>query len=1463
MQRIYWSLGLFGLAIVGTVTLAAPWQMRPAATGEGELPRTLQPAGTNTPVQGPVQMQPGLIRFRSGEAHFAAQTIDQAAQMLQAIAAAGERRFVIQFQAPIKPHERTALEASGVKLLSYLSNHAFFASISEGRFDPIGATEAADIFMVEPIDPRWKLHPDLAAGTVYEWMVVGLPKDAYERGFDPAALQNPRVGAYMLFHGDVDLESEGVAILRAHGAHVRSLLRTVNGAVIEMPYDGLAALAAEDAVMWVEPPLPKFTELNDSNRQITGANIVQAAPYGLSGAGVSVLVYDGGFAAAAHPDFGGRLFVRDSSGLSTHASHVSGTVGGSGQQSGGTFRGMAPAVTIQSYGFEQEGGLQQGFLYTDPGDIEQDYGQAINTYGADIANNSIGTNTAANGFPCDWEGNYGVTDTVIDAIARGSLSGEPFRIVWAAGNERGSGRCGTTYFTSAPPANAKNHITVGAMNSNDDSVTSFTSWGPSDDGRMRPDLSGPGCQSGGDNGVTSCNSGTGYTTFCGTSMASPTVCGLGALLIEDFRQQFPGEPDMRGSTLKVILANTTQDIENVGPDYKTGMGSVRIQPAVDLLRAGNFFEGELDQGDTVGLVVIVGPEDAQLRVTLAWDDPPGTPVVNPTLVNDLDLTVFDAANNAYYPWTLDPANPSAPAVRTQPNRRDNMEQLTIDNPAPGAYRIEITGFNVPMGPQPFSVAASPLLVACSDAGIISLDRSRYPCGGTATIQVVDCGLNTDDGVIDTVLVTIASSSEPGGETVLLTETAPESATFRGEIELSETDAPGVLLIAPGDTITATYIDADDGEGNFDVEVTDTATVDCTPPLIFDVQVVDLQPRSARITFSTDEPTTARVRYGTSCGALSTEVSGLGIHTGHSIMLNGLTDEVTYFFEVEAADLAGNLTVDDDGGACYSFTTPDVPDFFTEQFSSGRDLDGLKLIFSPNGSVDYYGGCVEEIEALPTDPAGGTPLSLSDDSFATVPIGGGDAVHLYGAAYTTMYVGSNGYITFNSGDSTYTETLTAHFNQPRISGLFDDLNPAAGGQVSWKKTEDRVAVTFLNVPEYGTSNQNTFQIEMFFNGDITITHLVCAAQDGIVGLSAGNGLDPDFLPTDLSAMGACGPRPPIAHSASVTIPANAPSPITLTATDDGLPEPAALSFVIVSLPSHGTLRDAGTGGLIASVPYTLVENGDEVIYDPQEWNFAPVSFDFKANDGGEPPDGGDSNIATISVTITPPDAELVYEWPLDSDPGWTTEGQWAWGVPSGGSRNGNPTSGYTGANVYGYNLTGDYPNNMPRYNLTTTAIDCSDLLSVELRFWRWLGVERLPFDHAAVEASADGVNWTLLWENTTTIADEVWAPQAFDLTSLAAEQPTLYVRWGMGPTDGSNRYPGWSIDDVEIWGIVRTPSQPGDVNGDGSVDLADLSLLLEAFGTCDGDPGYNPAADFDGNGCVDLGDLSTLLEHFGT
>ena len=191
-----------------------------------------------------------------------------------------------------------------------------------------------------------------------------------------------------------------------------------------------------------------------------------------------------------------------------------------------------------------------------------------------------------------------------------------------------------------------------------------------------------------------------------------------------------------------------------------------------------------------------------------------------------------------------------------------------------------------------------------------------------------------------------------------------------------------------------------------------------------------------------------------------------------------------------------------------------PDYFTELFPT-NDTDNLSFTFTPNGSSKFYAARRRVVSAFPTDPTGGTALVEGDDTSVSVTLGGGASVALYGVSYTGFFVGSNGYITFGTSDTDYSESLADHFNRPRISALFDDLNPATAGTVSWRQLADRVAVTWQNVPEFNTTNSNNFQIEMFFDGRIRITCLAIAATDGLIGLSAGAGLPVGFLASDFS------------------------------------------------------------------------------------------------------------------------------------------------------------------------------------------------------------------------------------------------------------------------------------------------------------------------------------------------------------
>lgn len=709
------------------------------------------------------------VRWQSGAAQPAAH--GQAA--LQALLTersvpGGARHIVVYLDGPLAPAERAELEQKHLRLLRYLGNHAYFATVKPGA-NATALAQMSTLRAAHGIERAHKLAPAIL-------------NDDYP---DYAAAMNERqvemVAAYVVFHADVELSGAAYDILRRHAGHVVSELTSLNALVVELPKANIESLADEDGVQWIEPPLPMMTGTNDSNRPRVQAHTVQASPYNLDGSGVNVLVYDGGTARSTHWDFGGRLTIHDNSGQSYHATHVAGTIGGDGSASGGLYRGMAPNVTMLSYGFQYDGsGI---FLYSNPGDIEADYDEAINVYAADISNNSIGTNTESNGFPCSIQGDYGVTSALIDAIVRGSL-GAPFRIVWAAGNERQGSRCDIEgygdYYSTAPPAGAKNHITVGALNSNNDSMTSFSSWGPVDDGRLKPDLCAPGCQSNDDYGVTSCysSSDTAYYSLCGTSMAAPTTTGCLALLLQDYRARFPALPYPRNSTLKILLAQTAVDLGNTGPDYLYGYGSIRIQNAIDFTRLGYFEENQVAQGGQVLYQVNVPSGTATLKVTVAWDDAPGTPNVNPALVNDLDLVVLSPGNARAYPWTLNPTSPSSPAVRTQADHVNNIEQVVVDNPAAGTWTIRVDGTNVPEGPQPYSICCSHSLTGnpVNQPPYVNAGQDQAVVAETLPGLAQLDGTVTDDGLPEPPMLTMSWSKVSGPGNVTFADPAAEDTT---------------------------------------------------------------------------------------------------------------------------------------------------------------------------------------------------------------------------------------------------------------------------------------------------------------------------------------------------------------------------------------------------------------------------------------------------------------------------------------------------------------------------------------------------------------------------------------------------------------------------------------------------------------------------------------------------------------
>ena len=175
-------------------------------------------------------------------------------------------------------------------------------------------------------------------------------------------------------------------------------------------------------------------------------------------------------------------------------------------------------------------------------------------------------------------------------------------------------------------------------------------------------------------------------------------------------------------------------------------------------------------------------------------------------------------------------------------------------------------------------------------------------------------------------------------------------------------------------------------------------------------------------------------------------------------------------------------------------------------------------------------------------------------------------------------------------------------------------------------------------------------------------------------------------------------------------------------------------------------------------------------------------------------------------------EIVKDFSLDSYPEWIMEGQWESGEPTGqgGEEYGNPdpTSGYTGPNVFGVNLNGDYDAVLgPLYSLLAGPFDLSDYNDVNLRFTRWLNTDEPHYVTASVDVSTNDKDWRTVWESETAITDSQWVPVKYPLGDEADRQPAVYLRWTYQVVDErAYPYSGWNVDDIQLCGKRQDRSQ---------------------------------------------------------
>jgi hypothetical protein len=547
--------------------------------------------------------------------------------------------------------------------------------------------------------------------------------------------------------------------------------------------------------------------------------------YSMTGSGTALgelAIWDGGGVLTTHQELTGRVTQIDSPAATHyHATHVAGTMVATGVDANA--KGMSYQANLAAYDW----------------DYDETEAASAAASSLNVSNHSYSLITGwYSSGDWYWFGDTNVSTT--EDYYFGFYSGQAqdwdqiaynapyYSICTSAGNDRddaGPGPGGGHYVwndgigdwewstaTRDPDGGAsgydcvkhrgvgKNVITVGAVYDiplgyfapYDVVLPDFTCWGPTDDGRIKPDLVANGIS------LKSCTdaSPTSYANYSGTSMSTPNLSGSLNLLVRYYEDSHGGTTPL-SSTMKALLIQTADESgTNTGPDYEYGWGLMNTRKAADKIRADSLLgiqmhESFLTNGDEDSLY-FVSDGVSTFRLTIAWTDPPGTPPspsLDPTtvmLVNDLDIRLEHLASaTEYLPWTLNPSSPSSPAVRAD-NILDNVEQIHAI-PIPGAFLIRVKHKGTISGSQWYSLISSTPLTTTADATPPSVTVTA-PNGG----EMLPAGSSfeitwtaTDANGVDSVDILFSDNNGASFDTVSLGEDNDSSYMWTVPTELSD------------------------------------------------------------------------------------------------------------------------------------------------------------------------------------------------------------------------------------------------------------------------------------------------------------------------------------------------------------------------------------------------------------------------------------------------------------------------------------------------------------------------------------------------------------------------------------------------------------------------------------------------------------------------------------------------------
>ena len=667
--------------------------------------------------RGEVRLGDVSIRAQQGQGEALAREVEAAITARRRIAREEDSAHVVVFfAAPPTPALRAVLAKSGVRLQMKISASSWSASATASGIRGLSRTKG--VVGAALIPAQAKLSSMISEAESLTYL--------------------KRKGGYaytIVFHEDVGF-AEALAVIERNGGKVEKPNRTAYegfpSLTAVLPQKAVGSVAAYDAVRGVETGPSPRKDLNRNNTQpLSNVDDVQVAPYNLSGAGITVGIWENGdIVRATHQEVTPRVTVQPGQTTSQdgHALHVAGTIGASGVNSPNA-EGMAPAVTILSWDDGNDvAEMRAASNLPSPAIVASNhsYGDIIGWNGANFGNDQaqFGQYTAR-------------TQSIDDVVADNGLV-----VIKAAGNDRNDGDPNPVFPPNGPndctqnayPGGvlgdcigpfgvAKNVITVGAMNGAA-AIAPFSSFGPTDDGRIKPDLVAHGVNvtslgafaMGTDDGP---QDDTSTWVTSGTSMATPAVTGIVALMFEEAQNLGIA---LDADSVKALLIQTARDVTGVGqaqpgPDFATGWGIADAQAAIDLMRqpgGPGLAQDTIAATGAAGAYVLpfyVHAGQPEMHVTLAWTDPQGNsglPANAAQLVNDLDLRLIEPdGTTVHQPWTLNATNPGLAAVRNGGDDAVNpVEQVSVLSPAEGIWYAQVTAKSGSLvaGAQDFALA---------------------------------------------------------------------------------------------------------------------------------------------------------------------------------------------------------------------------------------------------------------------------------------------------------------------------------------------------------------------------------------------------------------------------------------------------------------------------------------------------------------------------------------------------------------------------------------------------------------------------------------------------------------------------------------------------------------------------------------------------------------------------------------